>query len=124
MERAQHTAVIEAPAPQTIPAPPDFPVVWEQTEDARIFWHRDLMHFGNQITPLDGDLLARFTKYGFSGAAVTLDLPIRAASRRINTYYYEAYIPVTTDPVAYEELAKRTEQTLGAALGTYGAAWR
>jgi hypothetical protein len=124
MKQAQGTIVMETPTANMIPIPADFPITWERPEDVQIFWHRDLMHFGNQITPLDGDFLSRFMRLGFSGAAKALDLPIRAESRRFNTYYYEAYIPVTTDPVAYEALAQQAEQTLGAALGTFGAAWR
>ncbi|MDQ6602132.1 MAG: PEP-utilizing enzyme [Chloroflexota bacterium] len=123
---AQETtqATTEAVTPRTIPTPPDFPVVWERPEDAGAFWTRDPMHFVSQITPLEGAYLRRFMDIGFRSAAHQHDLPVHFIARRINTHFYQALVPITTDHAALEAIEQRSERTLGAAVGRLGAAWR
>jgi len=117
-------AISDAPAPCVIPTPADFPVSWERPEDAQAFWMRDLMHFGTQITPLEGVYLRRFMDLGFRSAAHQHDMPVHFIARRINTHHYQALVPITTDPAALEAIEQRSERTLGAAVGHLGAAWR
>jgi rifampicin phosphotransferase len=117
-------ATMEAPAPQTIPAPPDFPVTWERPEDAQAFWTRDPMHFGAQITPLEGAYLRQFMDDGFARAAKALGMPVHFIARRINTHYYQALVPITNDHAALEEIERHVEERLGAAVGSFGAAWQ
>jgi rifampicin phosphotransferase len=123
---AQETTqtTMEAPAPQAIPAPPDFPVTWERPEDTQAFWTRDPMHFGTQITPLEGAYLRQFMDYGFANAAKALGMPVHFIARRINTHFYQALVPITTDHAALEEIESQVEQRLGAAVGGFGAAWQ
>jgi rifampicin phosphotransferase len=115
---------MEAPAPRTIPAPPDFPVTWERPEDAQAFWTRDPMHFGTQITPLEGVYLRRFMDLGFANAAKALGMPVHFIGRRINTHFYQALVPITNDHAALEEIERQVEERLGAAVGGFGAAWQ
>lgn len=118
------TQATMAPAVRTIPTPPDFPVAWERPEEAQAFWTRDPMHFGTQITPLEGAYLRQFMDHGFASAARALGLPVHFIARRINTHFYQALVPITTDPVALAAIEQQAEQRLGAAVGRFGAAWR
>ena len=61
-----------------IPAPPDFPVVWENPDDERLFWTRDAMHFPNPVNALEDELSVRIAQgNGFAAACEAYDLPIR-----------------------------------------------
>jgi phosphohistidine swiveling domain-containing protein len=124
MENAHGTALLERPAPRTLPTPPDFPVRWERPEDALIFWTRDIMHYSGQMTPLDGSFLRRFADHGFNDAMERVGGPIRAQMRRFNTYYYQAYVPVTTDPEELAAIGARLEPKISAAMGSFGDDWR
>lgn len=123
---AQETAQAktEAAAPRTIPTPPDFPVAWERPEDAGAFWTRDPMHFVSQITPLEGAYVRRFMDLGSRSAAEKLGMPAHFIARRINTQFYQALVPITADHAALERIEKESEQKLGAAIGSFNAAWR
>jgi phosphohistidine swiveling domain-containing protein len=123
MEQTAHAPSMAPPAPKPIPTPPDFPVQWGHPDEAMAFWTRDLMHFGTQITPLEGEQFRRFMDLGFTSAARQMDLPVHFIARRINTYYYQALVPFTTDHEEMEAIGKRTEQTIGGAIGRLADAW-
>ena len=42
-----------------IPTPPDFPVVWENPDEERLFWSRDAMHFPKPVNALEDEFLIR-----------------------------------------------------------------
>jgi len=123
MEHTANAPLMAPPAPKPIPTPSDFPVTWGHPDEAMAFWTRDLMHFGGQITPLEGEQLRRFMDIGFASAARQMDLPVHFIARRINTHYYQALVPSTTDHDEMEAIGKRTEQTIGAAIGHLADAW-
>src|SRR5207237_1035508 len=68
--------------------------------------------------------LRQFMDEGFGSASKKLGLPIHFIARRINTHYYQAIVPVTTDHAALEEIEKNVEQNLGAAMGRFAVEWR
>ena len=45
-----------------IPASPDFPVVWDDPDDERLFWTRDAMHFPNSVNVLEDEFLRAFER--------------------------------------------------------------
>ena len=45
-----------------IPTPPDFPVVWENPDDERLFWTREAMHFPNPVNALENELFVRIAQ--------------------------------------------------------------
>jgi hypothetical protein len=45
-----------------IPTPPDFPVVWENPDDERLFWTRDAMHFPNPVNALEDEFFVRIAQ--------------------------------------------------------------
>jgi phosphohistidine swiveling domain-containing protein len=124
MEQTAHAPSMAPAAPKPIPTPPDFPVQWRHPDEAMAFWTRDLMHFGGQIMPLEGEQFRRFMDIGFTSAARQMDLPVHFIAQRINTYFYQALVPFTTDHDEMEAIGKRSEQTIGAAIGRLPDAWQ
>jgi len=124
MEQNAHALSTPPPEPKPIRTPPDFPVTWEHPDEAKAFWTRDLMHWGAQITPLEGEQFRRVMDIGFTTASRQLDMPVHFIGRRINTYFYQALIPVTTDHAELAAIEARTERTIRAAIGHLAEAWQ
>ena len=97
-------------APKSIPLPPDFPVTWEQPEDERLFWTRDIMHFPEQMKPMTTLFAEAFNK-GFANASQVTQMPIRLRYSRLNTHMYAAMVPMVP-PEEMEAQGKRAEETL------------
>ena len=107
--------------PEPIPAPPDFPVTWEQPEDERLFWHPDVQHFPEQVTPMMRGWNQAFNE-GSRRASQTLELPIQIGYRRINTYNYTAIVPIVP-PEEMESQGKKAEEKLRAAMSRLWEGW-
>ena len=107
-----------------IPAPPDFPVTWENPDDERLFWARDTMHFPDQMNELEGELsIGVAHTHGSTRASEAYEMPIRLRVRRINTYYYMAVTPVMAPPEEMEAMQKRAREKLEDAMARLGEAW-
>lgn len=106
-----------------IPIPPDFPVEWEEPGDADRFFEREVQHVPGQMTELDYSFGKLLYKNGFNGGCAHHELPVRNNFRRINTYGYQSIGPVSHDPAELEELGRRAEQHLGAAMARILEAW-
>ena len=107
-----------------IPAPPDFPVVWENPDDERLFWTRDAMHFPNPVNALEDELSVRIAQgNGFAVACEAYDLPIRLRARRINTYLYTAVAPIMAPPEEMEAISERSREKLGDAMAQLNERW-
>src|SRR4028118_868697 len=107
-----------------IPAPPDFPVVWENPDDERLFWTRDAMHFPNPVNELEDELSVRIAQgNGFAAACEAYDLPIRLRARRINTYLYTAVAPIMAPPEEMEAMGERSRKQLGNAMAQLNERW-
>ena len=106
----------ELPSPTPIPTPVEFPVVWDDPSDAFMFWTNDRMHFPRPILALECEVWAAFME-GVNSAGETYAFPIRQRFRRINTYLYQAVIPVVppeqmeaNGQIGQELMAKGIEQ--------------
>ena len=108
---------------RTVPAPPEFPVAWEQHGDVERFWERELMHVPQQATVLDDELMQLWIAEGFNAGCEAYDMPVRNAYRRINTYEYQSIAPVSHDPAELEELGRRCQEKLGAVFGRQIELW-
>src|SRR5918993_677194 len=107
-----------------IPAPPDFPVVWDDPDDERLFWTRDAMHFPNPVNVLEDEFLVRIAQgNGFARAFEAYDLPIRLQARRINTYLYMAVAPIMAPPEEMEAMGERSREKLGDAMAQLNERW-
>src|SRR5829696_6966300 len=108
-----------------IPAPPDFPVVWENPDDERLFWRRDAMHFPNPMNAQEDEFFVRIAQgNGFARASEAYDMPIRLRARRINTYLYSAAVPVVSSPEEMEGMGERSQKKLREAMARLGERWR
>jgi phosphohistidine swiveling domain-containing protein len=109
--------------PQPIPLPADFPVVWEQPEDAHGFWERETMHVPGQATMLDDSFARRWIDEGFNAACEDFSMPVRNAYRRVNTYVYQSIAPVSHDGAQLEQLGRAAQERLGATIGRQREMW-
>src|SRR5215204_1205271 len=108
-----------------IPAPPNFPVVWENPDDERLFWTRDAMHFPNPVNALEEEFLVRIAQgKGFARACEAYDMPIRLRARRINTFLYSASVPVVSSPEEMEAMGEHSQKKLREAMVRLGERWR
>src|SRR4030081_1309449 len=94
------------PLSGVLPAPANFPITWEPPEDAQLFWFRDQLHQPEPITPLDEEF-ARHVYRGMSVIFERYEIPLRVRTRRFNTYFYWAVVPIDGTPA---ELAARSER--------------
>jgi pyruvate,water dikinase len=98
-----------APTGAVIEPPPDFPVVWDSPEEARLLWTLDRVHWPDPVPQLvfaiAGEALAR----GLTRTAEAYALPVSEIRvSRINTYRYQASVPAHD---AGEEASARSEQS-------------
>ena len=108
---------------KSIPLPPDFPIAWEQPEDAHALWERELQHLPGQSTALDESLGRSWIDAGFNAACEDYSFPIRNAYRRINTYVYQSIAPISHDHAVLEGLGREAQERLGAVIGKQLEMW-
>jgi phosphohistidine swiveling domain-containing protein len=107
-----------------ISTPPDFPVVWENPDDERLFWTRDAMHFPNPINALEAEFLVSIAQgNGFARASEAYDMPVKNVVRCVNTYLYSAMVPVVA-PEEMEVVGERSQKKIGEAMARLGERWR
>ena len=68
------------PEPVPIPNPPDFPVTWEQSEDAQLPWQFDRMHMPDLVKALEGDIWLEVYK-GANKANKVTGVPLQTEDR-------------------------------------------
>ena len=78
--------------PAPLPIAPDFPFTWEQPDDAQLFWTFDPT-LSDALSPLAYAYL-RDCMDGFNAAAAAYALLMRLETRSINTYLYQAIVPL------------------------------
>jgi phosphohistidine swiveling domain-containing protein len=107
-----------------IPTPPDFPVVWENPDDERLFWTRDAMHFPNPVNALEDEFFVRIAQGdGFAKASEAYGMPVKNLVRLVNTYLYSAMAPAVA-PEEMEAAGERAQQKIEEAMARLGETWR
>ncbi len=78
---------------ETLPIPDNFPISWNEPDDAKLTWGLDRMHWATPVTPLTGEYIEIFL---LSADPVLLKFgyPARMRFRRINTYVYYTQAPL------------------------------
>ncbi len=87
-----------------IPLPPDFPVTWENPQDAKRMWNFDRVHSGEVVPTLTVSLSHTVLATGFGAAAEQYAMPIRMEMRHINAYSFSAIAPAGLPPEPVQRL--------------------
>jgi rifampicin phosphotransferase len=102
-----------------IPAPPNFPLQWEQSGDDALFWQQDRMHFPDPLKPLVESLfVGHLYEHGFNYAGDHLNFPIRFKPGTQNGYLYQTVLPKGASPEEMEALGHAAQDTLMAGMPT------
>jgi pyruvate,water dikinase len=115
------TEVVEIARPAGGDASPDFPVRWENPDDARLSWRQDRMHTPDPVLPME-QTFWDLVYAGFNRAAEAYELPGRLRIRCINTYLYMAMTPVVP-PERMEAQGRRAERRIDEAMARLREAW-
>ena len=96
-----------------------FPVTWDDPADAGYFWMFERMHAPEPMTLADLAAFECAFDHGVSLAAEVYGVPMRARTRRINSYLFLALVPTNVP----EEQRERGEQRLNMAIGHLSDLW-
>ncbi len=107
--------------PTQIPAPPDFPITWQDPMDEMCFWTPDPMHFPEPVTPLMDIWLNAYNE-GFYRASDESKLPIHTLNKQFNSRVYMAIAPMVP-PEEMEARGKLAEASLQAAMARFWDWW-
>lgn len=66
----------------------DFPVKWENPDDADMLWLLDETHHPHPVAPLDFSVIIESISEGYNRASVFYENPVRLLYRHVNTYAY------------------------------------
>ena len=110
------------PEPTPIPTPPDFPIEWPDPDLAALPWMQDRQHAPLPITPMTGWFQEHLFAGGFNAAAESYEAPIRAASRRINSYYFVSFHPAVP-PEQMQAQEERAAALVQPAVATLDEDW-
>lgn len=94
-----------------ITPPPDFPVTWEQPEQAELHWTRDREHLPDPITPMFNSCAAAMAIASRNRSAARLDEALVARyDRPINHYLYTSVVAFRGTPGEMEARARRNRE--------------
>ncbi len=94
--------------PEPITPPENFPVTWENPDDAKLPWSRDRSHNPDPVTAMEASLGEKVGPVGIRNAMQFFGMPVgQSRARRINTYAYSANLPPALPPA---EMAARGQQ--------------
>ena len=99
-------------------------MVWDDPREAGYFWLFDRMHAPEPAPPADAESFRCAYDHGITAAAAAYELPLRAVTRRINTYIYLALVPLDLPPEEAAARGQRSEARIDAALAGLGERWR
>ena len=110
------------PTPSESPFASNFPVTWESPADESLFWRLNRMHTPEPLTPMD-ELFWGYVWQGVSTVAQIYDIPVRARTRRTNTYLYFTILPVPPED-GIEVQRKRSDAKLREVFARIGDLWK
>ena len=117
-----NTEVVQVAEPVRITVPPDFPVAWEQPDDARMFWQLERLHFADPMAAMDYAFMAdahlqlnwAFGQYG---------LPDRYHFRLFNHRWFYAIAPVDAPPEQLQAMSERGGANVSGAADRLETLW-
>jgi len=104
--------------------PADFPVEWNQPEDAKLHWTRDREHLPDPITPMFLSVTAIIASEGYQRTTPVYEEAIVVRQdRTINTYEYLHLVPFTGTPEEVEARAQRYRNKMVAICSRLDKVW-
>ncbi|HYN36949.1 MAG TPA: PEP-utilizing enzyme, partial [Actinomycetota bacterium] len=105
-----------------VTAAPWFPVDWDPL-DAELTWFRGEINFPKPVSPLFASWLKRVFDEGGTRALRVGGPPIRFTGKRINTFWYEADVPLDLSPDERAAWVESSEKALDDSLERLGDLW-
>ena len=97
---------------------------WDDPREAGYLWFFDRMHAPEPVSAADAESFRFAYDHGTTAAAAAYELPLRAVSRRINTYLYAALVPLDLPPEEAAARGQRSGARIDAAMAGLGERWR
>src|SRR5947209_3823477 len=108
-----------------VPPPADFPIIWQNPDDARLYWTLDRVHWPDPMAPLVFAIAGEALAHGLTAAARAYERSIVGVRvQRINTYRYQAIIPAAMAPDERTAQARRSRDKMDAAMARLDELWR
>lgn len=90
-----------------IPVPADFPVVWQNPDDAKRLWTFDRVHSGEVVPTLMVSLSRKVLAPNFGAAAESYGMPLQMEMRHINAYSFTSVTPKGLPPESVQRFLSR-----------------
>ena len=87
----------------------EFPVVWDDPEDAKLTWEREDEHFDRVLPPLSIEFITNGPDYGIQKRLAAIDFPLLVRHRAFNGRFYVSGRPL----VAEDQLAAEKARAVG-----------
>ncbi len=124
--RKEETKVAQTaaqPSSSPLPVPENFPVVWERSDDERLYWIIDRMHIPGPVPPLATVFLRHCYVDGVNYGADLYDWPLRNSIRHINFYWYWCPALRSLPAPGLEALNERSQAKLDAVMSHLAEFW-
>lgn len=111
-------------APNALPIPEDFPITWEDPEDAGLLWEHEADHVPHSITRLEFDITGKVSARAFTHAFHRFGMPVKEVRTRLfNTYLYRTTLPIEASPETMAAMAKHAQENLESVARRLAVLW-
>jgi hypothetical protein len=84
----------------------EFPVTWEDPEDATLTWEREDAHFDHVFGPLSTEFITNGPDYGIRKRLAAIDFPLLVRHRAFNGRFYASEKPLVSPDSLPAELTR------------------
>ena len=84
----------------------EFPVMWDDPEDAKLTWEREDAHFDHVFAPLSTEFITNGPDYGIRKRLATTGFPLLVRHRAFNGRFYASEKPLVAEDRMAEELTR------------------
>ena len=84
----------------------EFPVTWDDPEDAKLTWEREDAHFDHVFGPLASEFITHGVDYGIRKRLGAIGFPLLVRHRAFNGRFYGSEKPLVADDRMAEELTR------------------
>ena len=84
----------------------EFPVIWDDPEDAKLTWAREDAHFDHVMSPLGTDFITNGPDYGIQRRLGEIGFPMLVRHRAFNGRFYASEKPLVSEDRMADELTR------------------